>query len=120
MTKGTPGKEKQTMDIHDLHALVHQGQNKGVTVINTLKKYGVSKRAYYVGCKKNNLPSWTSKNQRTVLIKKGVKLPTNNLYGGSLITPENDKDNARVRFAKDMESIKAKKKKSRELDIKRK
>ena len=72
------------MDIRDLHAIVHQGQDRGVTVKETLGKYKTSKRDYYTGCKNNNLPPWRSKNQSSVLVKKGVRQPKGGLSGGSL------------------------------------
>ena len=92
MSKRTATKEK--MDIRDLHTIVHQGQDRGVTVKETLKKYKVSKRGYYTACKNNNLPPWRARNSNSVLVKKGVRQPKMGLSGGSLEAPKTHKKSA--------------------------
>ena len=77
-------KERHKMDIRNLHALVHQGQVKGIPVKTTLAKYKVSDRAYYTHCKRNNLPPWTSKNGTTIMVRKRPKQTNQDLVGGSL------------------------------------
>ena len=119
MSKKITVKEKQIMDIRDLHAIVHNAQNKGVTVKETLGKYKVSKRAYYTACKNNNLPPWRANNKTSVLVQNKGALPKRGLVGGSLAAPKKSATDHRVAFAKDLESIEAKKKKSREINIPR-
>ena len=112
------------MKIQELHKLVHQGQDNGIPVKKTLKKYKVTDRAYYTRCKQNNLPSWSSKNKDTILTKKTPKNNTN-LAGGHLESQEDnlfDPKKNGVKFKEQLAEIKSRtldnKKKSRELDIK--
>ena len=99
--KKTTTKEKQKMAIQDLHAIVHRGQDRGISALSTLAKYGITNRAYYTQCKRNGLPSWRELNKENILVKKGVKLQKRGLCGGSLQESENDFDDfkKRVTFA---------------------
>ena len=115
--------------IHELHKLVHQGQDNGIPVKQTLEKYKVSNRAYYTRCKKNNLPTWNSQNKDIILTKKTYKnKPNTNLSGGSLqivpkegnlALPKKSIDKINEGIASNQKRIKAAEKKSRELDIRK-
>ena len=119
------------MKIQELHKTVHQGQDNGIPVRKTLKKYKVSDRAYYTRCKQNNLPSWSSKNKDVILTKRTHKNNLNtNLSGGSvesplpfvpkggnLSLPKNNLDKINEGIASNQNRIKAAQKKSIQLDI---
>ena len=115
------------MKIHELHKLVHQGQDNNIPVIKTLEKYGVSNRAYYTRCKNNNLPTWRDKNKEIVTTNNKNK-PNKNLFGGSLqivpkggnlALPKKSIDKINEGIASNQRRIKAAEKKSRELDIRK-
>ena len=119
MKKSTTQK-KYKMPIHELYQLVHEGQDKGIPALTTLKKYGVTSRAYYTQCKNNNLPNWRGLNKGNILAKKkNVRIQNRELSGGSLQIPEIEdfENHEGATFLQD--SIIAKEKKSRELYIQR-
>ena len=93
-------KEKQKMSIQDLQAIVHRGQDRGISALSTLSKYGVSNRAYYIRCKKNGLLSWREINKTSILGKKAVKPQKRGMCGGSLQEPKNNLDNFEIIFCR--------------------
>ena len=116
-------KERHKMDIQDLHAVVHQGQDRGIPVKTTLAKYKVTDRSYYSRCKQSNLPCWRSKNGATILTGKRVRqsergLTGGSLQGGNMSKPKKSFVSFDDEIAKNENRIKAGQKKSRELDIK--
>ena len=116
-------KQRNKMDIRELHALVHQGQDKGVPVKVTLAKYKVTDRSYYTRCKQNNLPSWRMRNKSTIMTGKRGRQPKGNLTGGSLqggdlSKPKKSLEAIKEEIAVHKSNIKARQKKNKELDIK--
>ena len=112
MRRKVPPREKEKIQIQELHKIVHQAQDRGIPALSILKQYGVSNRAYYTQCKKHNLPTWKEKNQNAILIKKGMNPSRKGMSGGSLSLPNIDEDDYQEAIAKDIDVIKAKKKKS--------
>ena len=108
---------KEKMSIRELYKIVHRGQDKGISALSTLARYGVSNRAYYTQCKRNGLPNWRSLNEKNVLVRKRAKPQKRELSGGSLEAPKNNAGDIRKRVAFDVQSIELKKRKSRELNI---
>ena len=119
MKKSTIQK-KYKMPIQELHQIVHEGQDKGISAISTLAKYGVTSRSYYTQCKNNNLPNWSGLNKGNILAKKkNVRIQRRELSGGSLQRPETENFDNQKEMAFLQDSIKAKEKRSRELYIQR-
>ena len=110
--------KKYKVPIHELYSIVHEAKDQGISTLSTLRKYGVTSRAYYTQCKKHGLKNWSELKPECIMVRKSTPKKENGLSGGSLPPLKIDKKEKERRFTFTDPKIEALKKKSRDLDIK--
>ena len=105
------------ISIQALNQKVNEEKSKGKPSIATLKKYGVSSRAYCTQCKRNGITNWSNLNSGKIVIRKKSEAPKRELGGGSLERPKKGNKDLMKRVTFDLRKEQKIDRQIRELDI---